>query len=61
MINGSERGISGVSGNSEDYKVTAEVDKNVSLENVSRNIAICEVSGPVGLGQSGGPLVDTRF
>lgn len=54
MTNGSERRISGVSENDEDYKVSTEADKNknVSLENVSRNTAICEESRPVGLGQS---------
>lgn len=54
MTNGSERRISGVSENDEDYKVSTEADKNknVSLENVSRNTAICEESRPAGLGQS---------
>lgn len=37
MTNGSERGISRVSGNDKEHKVIAAVDRNrkVSLENVS--------------------------
>lgn len=37
MASGSDRGISRVSGNDEDYKITAEADtnKNVPLENIN--------------------------